>query len=145
MLKECGQAVGDGCIVCCGISGGEVGGQDAQQVVGRRGCARLCNSQAACKSSRLGRRWRSLSWSSRLRSRCLATKASCPRGEFPSTVIPWHSGGRDQSPTQTGSAPSSPLRSAMLLGSSPAEFQIRVLPSWRRIRALCHRAAARAS
>ena len=41
VLKEYGQAVGDGCIVCCGISGGEVGGQDAQQVVGTRGGARL--------------------------------------------------------------------------------------------------------
>ena len=41
VLKECGQAVGDGCIVCCFISGGEVGGQDAQQVVGTRGGARL--------------------------------------------------------------------------------------------------------
>ena len=41
VLKECGQAVGNGCIVCCCISGGEVGGQDAQQVVGTRGGARL--------------------------------------------------------------------------------------------------------
>ena len=36
VLKECGQAVGNGCIVCCCISGGEVGGQD-KRPASRRG------------------------------------------------------------------------------------------------------------
>ena len=143
LLQERGKAPSDCCIVLrCEVSR-EVGRKGSQKVVGARGGAEA-QQQPRCLEVVDGgdARQEPVMVVALMPELARDERITCPKGE-PSAVRPCDSGGRVQSPTQTLSSPSP--RSAMSGGSSPAAFQIRVLPWCRRIRARSHNADARAS
>ena len=121
-------AAGDCCIMRFRIRGCEVGGQDAQQVVSAR-CGAGLEQKLGCliclQVIEAGKVLEEPVVVLAFLREVPHEKGVVPEGGTEHGKLLAFQRRRDWSPTQTGAA-SSPLRSAMPAGSSPAEFQIRV-------------------
>ena len=142
VLKQRGETPGNCNVMRDGVVCRKMGGQDAEQVVGAGGGTEHEQEPCCLQAVNGGYALQQAVLLFAFRVELAGYEGVVSEGD-PSTLSPWRCGGRDQSPTQTGSE--SAARSAMLGGSSPAAFQILVLPSCSRIRAWAQSAAARAS